>query len=116
MIAWVRRPCASLNAWTLAGSLRSLGVQLHAAGIGARLRHLDQDGAFLLGVALHRLDEVGNQVGAALIVGLQVAPLGVDLLLGGGDAVEAATGEAATRRAVQANQVGEARSSMVPPS
>ena len=94
MIAWVSRPWASLNACTLAGSSRSLGVELDAAGIGAGLRDLDQHAAFLLGIALHRLDQVGDEVGAALIVGLQVAPLGVDLLLGGRNAVEPAAGEA----------------------
>ena len=62
--------------------------------LGARLGHFDQHGFLLLGIALHRRDEVGDEVGAALIIGLEVAPFGVDLLLGGGDAVDAAAGEA----------------------
>ena len=54
----------------------------------------DQHGFLLLGIALHRRDEVGNEVRPALIVGLEVAPFGVDLLLGGGDAVDPASCEA----------------------
>ena len=46
------------------------------------------------GIALDRRDQVGDQVGAALIFALQIAPVGVDLLLGGRDAVEPAAGEA----------------------
>ena len=94
MIACVSWLCASLNACTLAGSLRSPALSWTLVALGARLGDLDQHRLFLLGIALHRRDEVGDEVGAALIVGLQVAPGGVDLLLGGRDAVDPAAGEA----------------------
>src|SRR6185295_19509467 len=68
--------------------------QLDPARIGAGLGDRDQDAALLLGIALHRLDEIGNEVGAALIIGLEVAPGRVNLLLRGRDAVEPAAGEA----------------------
>ena len=62
--------------------------------LGARLVTSVSTDLLLLRIALHRRDEIGNEVRPALIVGLEVAPLGVDLLLGGRDAVDAAAGEA----------------------
>ena len=48
---------------------------------------------FLRGVALHRLDQVGNEVGAALILVQHLAPGGLGLLLQGWDGVDAAAGK-----------------------
>src|SRR5690242_11845604 len=71
-----------------------IGAELNAGRAGARLRHLNEDGLFLGGVALHGRDQVRDEVGAPLIIGLEVAPFGFDVLVSGGDAVQAAPREA----------------------
>ena len=57
-----------------------LGIlALHGAHqTAARARHLAKDGELLIREALHRLHEVRDQVGAALVLVLDLRPLGVD--------------------------------------
>ena len=70
-----------------------VGVELDAAGLGPGFGDLRQDVLFLLCVTLDRFDQVGNEVGAALVFRLDLAPFGVDVLLGRGNAVEPAPGQ-----------------------
>src|SRR5262249_60874846 len=67
------------------------GVDLRLRGFGARLDHGSEDVLLLLGIALHGRDQVGNEVGAALILVLHVAPARLGLLLESRDDVVAAT-------------------------
>ena len=67
--------------------------QRHLRRLGAGLDHLGQHLALLRGIALHRLDQIGNEVGAALILVQHLAPGGLGPLLQGGDGVDAAAGE-----------------------
>ena len=54
------------------------------------------------GVALDRLDQIGDQVGPALILVLDLAPGGFGMFLPGRDLVHAAAGKVKTsRQAVQ---------------
>src|SRR5690242_14013810 len=71
--------------------------RLDLVGAGARPEHrrarvgdVVEDALLVAGVALHHLDQVGNQVGAALQLVLHLAPGRLDLLLLGDDAVVAA--------------------------
>jgi hypothetical protein len=48
------------------------GIDLDLACLGAGLGHLRQHLAFLRRIALHRLDEIGNQVGPTLVLVLHV--------------------------------------------
>ena len=73
------------------GELR--GVDLHLRRLGARLDHRGQDAFLLLGIALHGGDQIGDEIGAALIVVLHVRPFRLGLLLVGRDGVVAAAGE-----------------------
>ena len=77
----------------MSGSVSSRNVDLDLRRLGAGLDHGGQDLPLLFGVALHRRDEIGNEVGAALIVVLHVRPFRLGLLLGRGDAVVAAGGD-----------------------
>src|SRR6185437_10387992 len=49
--------------------------------LGARLGYLSQDALFLLRVALDRLDEIRNQVGAPLILVENLTPCRFDRLI-----------------------------------
>ena len=71
-----------------------VGRDLHLRRLGARLGHLGQHLALLRGVALHRLDEIGDEVGAALILVQHLAPGRLGLLLQRGDGVDAAAARA----------------------
>src|ERR1700687_1616939 len=55
--------------------IEELRRRLDAAGTGARPGHLFEDGFLLGGEALDRLDEVGDEVGAALVDVLDLGPL-----------------------------------------
>ncbi len=59
----------------------------------ARLGDLDQHVALLLRVTLHGLDEIGNEIGAALVLVEHLAPRGLRAFFFGRDGVDAATGE-----------------------
>ncbi|MNT27285.1 hypothetical protein D3C72_1629100 [compost metagenome] len=67
------------------------GVDVDAGGLGPRLDHLRQGGAFLNGRALHRGDQVRHQVGPALILALDVGPGRLGPFLLGRNGVVAAT-------------------------
>src|SRR6185437_7241656 len=69
------------------------GIHFHLRGARARLHHVGQNGAFLLRVTLHGRHEVGDQVGAALILILHVTPRRLHLLILGGNRVDAAARE-----------------------
>src|SRR3546814_4107796 len=60
---------------------------------GARLDHALERRLFDLRRALRGFDEVGDQVGAPLIGGLDIRPLGLCSLFLGGNAVDAAGGQ-----------------------
>src|SRR2546428_561161 len=64
------------------GIAEGLGRELDGAGARARPRHLLQDRPLLSREALHGLDEVRDEVGAALVDVLHLRPLLVDVLLG----------------------------------
>ena len=66
------------------------GVDVDAGGLGAGLDHLGQGGAFLNGCALNGGDQVRHQVGAALILALDIGPGGLGALLLGRNGVVAA--------------------------
>ena len=51
---------------------------------------LDQNAALLLGIALNRGDQIGDQVRAALILRLNIGERGLGLLFLGGNIVDAA--------------------------
>ena len=85
------------------GVAHLFGVDVDLGGRGAGLGHLDQHALLLGGVALHGGHQVRNQVGAALVVCLQVAELGLGLLLKRWDGV----GAAAAQNQWQGDQGGE---------
>src|SRR3569833_1065225 len=77
------------------GGVRDLGrVDLDAGGAGAGRGHADQHALLLRGGALHRVDQVRHQVGAALVFVLDVGPARLGGLFLGRDGVDAATGQA----------------------
>ena len=57
------------------------GVDLDLRRLGARLGDLREDILFLLGVTLHRGDQIGNKIGAALILSLYLRPFGLGVFL-----------------------------------
>ncbi|KAK0366482.1 hypothetical protein LTR94_003054 [Friedmanniomyces endolithicus] len=69
------------------------GVDLDRGRLGAGFGHGGQRRLFLLAGGLDRGDEVAGQVGAALILRLDVSPFGLGIFLGSGDAVDAAGGQ-----------------------
>ena len=69
------------------------GGSVHLGRLGAGLDHFGQHLALLRGIALHRLNQIGNEVGAALILVQHLAPSGLGLLLQRGDGVDAAAGK-----------------------
>ncbi len=77
----------------LGGVGEILGVDLYRCRLGARLRDLHQRVLFLLAGRLHGGDQIADQVGAALILGLNIGPFGFGRFLRSGDAVDAAGGQ-----------------------
>src|SRR5204863_4051246 len=73
--------------------VEELGCRLDAADARARLRDLDQHLLFLRRESLDRVDEVGNQVGAPLILVDDLGPGRLDLLVASLDIVVAAARE-----------------------
>ena len=73
--------------------VHGVGVDLHRGRLGARFGDADQHVLFLLGEALHRVDEVGNQVGAPLVLVDHLGPGALHLLVGGLQLVVAATAQ-----------------------
>jgi hypothetical protein len=71
----------------LAGSVT---VEADLACLGAGLGYLRQHLAFLRRIALHRLDEIGNQVGTTLVLVLHVRPLRLRAFVISRDVVDAA--------------------------
>src|SRR6185503_9481277 len=69
-------------------------IKLDSGRIGAGLGDFGQHRLFLLRIAFDRRYEVRNEVGTALVVGLQVAPFGVHILFRSGDAVDSAACQA----------------------
>src|SRR6266511_22943 len=80
------------------GHLLEAAALDRAGELGARLRHLGEDGLLLLRVALHRLHQVGDQIGAPLQLHLDLRLGGVHLLVVGLDRVVAAAGEESQER------------------
>ena len=75
----------------------------------------DQHVLFLLGVALHGLDEIGDQVGAALILVLNVRPARLGGLFERRNGVVAAGGERKPRARTSAPARSRAKIDMTPP-
>src|SRR5882724_1217479 len=73
--------------------VEQLGRGLDAAHARARLGHLDQDLLLLRRESLHRVDQIGNQVGPPLVLVEHFRPGGLDLLVRTLDVVVAAAGE-----------------------
>src|SRR5574337_174727 len=69
-----------------------VGIDLQTAHPGARIGHLDEDLFFVLRVTLDRIDQVGHQVGAALVLVQHLRPGRLDRLVLTLDGVVAATG------------------------
>ena len=72
--------------------------RLDAADLGAGIGDAEQHVLFLLRKALHRIDEVGHQIGAALVLVDDLRPARLDLLVIGLDRVVAAIGQAQRRQ------------------
>ena len=68
-------------------------IDLDRSGLGPRLNHRCEGGLFLFGRPLDRLDQIGDQVGAALILVLHLRPCRLDLLIEGGNGVDPAPGQ-----------------------
>ena len=77
----------------LRGVVDGRGVDLDLARLGAGLDHRGQDLALLRGIALHRLHQIRDQVGAALILVLHLGPGGFRLFLQRRHVVVAAAGQ-----------------------
>ena len=71
----------------------SSGVALIAADAGPRVGHLGQHRLLLRRVALDRVDEVGHEIGAALVLVQHFGPGGLDALVLPLQVVVAATGQ-----------------------
>src|ERR1700682_5885868 len=76
------------------GIVENLRRRLNAADLGPRIGDAQQHILFLLRKTLHRIDQVGHEVGAALILVDDLGPARLDLLVVGLDLVVAAIGEA----------------------
>ena len=94
------RPSAPVRAvLRLLEFLERLGIvedvrrNLHLRRLGARLDDVGQHLAFLRGIAFDRLHQVGDEVGATLILVQHLAPSRLGLLLQRGNGVDAAAGE-----------------------
>src|SRR5262245_4384947 len=68
-------------------------LQLHLGRARPRVGHLFQDLPFLRGVALHGLDQIGNEIGAALILVEHLRPLRLGAFLIARNVVDAAARE-----------------------
>ena len=80
------------------GIVENLGRRLNAADLGPRIGHPQQHILFLLRKTLHRIDEVGHQIGAALVLVDDFGPVRLDLLVIALDRVVAAIGQAQGRQ------------------
>ena len=68
------------------------GIDLHLGRRGARLDHGGQDVLFLFGIALHRGDQIGDEVGTPLILVLHLRPFCLGGLGEGGNGIVTAHG------------------------
>jgi hypothetical protein len=73
--------------------VHGIGIDLDLRGAGAGIHHRFQHLLFLRRIALHRLHEVGNEVGAALVLILHIRPFRLGLFVEGRDVVDAAAGD-----------------------
>jgi hypothetical protein len=76
-----------------AGIVDQLGGGLNGAHLGASLGDAQQHRTAPARRSLDRIDQIGNQVGAALVLIQHLRPGGLDLLILGLDGVVAATGQ-----------------------
>ncbi len=88
------------------GVVDQLRRGLDAGGLGAGLDHLGQGLLLEVGLALDGADDVGDQVGAALVLVQHLRPRGLDLLVQALEVVVAAAGEQQRRQ--QGQQRSEA--------
>src|SRR5450755_1930240 len=80
------------------GIVEHLRRGLDAADLGAGIGHPQQHILFLLRKTFHRIDEVGNQIGAALVLVDDLRPARLDLFVLRLNRVVAAIGEAQCRQ------------------
>ena len=81
----------------------------HLRRLGARLGHLRQYLLLLFRISLHRLDEVGDEVIAPLVLVEHLAPGGLRSLFIGGDSVDAAAGQSGGEHQQRKDADGERR-------
>ena len=77
----------------LSGVGQRRGVNLDLRGRGPRLDHFYQDAFLLRRIAFDGFHQVGNQIAAALILVLNLGPLGLGPLFLGGDIVDTTANE-----------------------
>ena len=70
-----------------------LGRSLDAADLGTRLGDAEQNGLLLRGKSLDGVNEVGNQVCAALVLVQHFRPTRLDLFIGGLECVVTAAAQ-----------------------
>ena len=80
------------------GIVNEFRRRLDAADLGAGIGDAEQHVLFLLRKPLHRIDEVGHQIGAALVLVQDLGPARLDLLVIGLNGVVAAIGQAQRRQ------------------
>ncbi len=75
------------------GIVEGAGIHLDRRGLGPRFDHGSEGVLFMGSVALDHFHQVGDQVGAALVLVLHLAPGGFGLFVQGGNGVDAATAQ-----------------------
>ncbi|MCY1415015.1 hypothetical protein D9M71_304820 [compost metagenome] len=85
----------------LLGIVQGAGIDLDRGRLGPGFYDRGQGFLLLLGVAFDRFDQIGNQVGAALVLVLHLGPGRFYLLVIVGDVVDPATGQQAGKHQQQ---------------
>ena len=70
-----------------------VGIDLNLRCFGPRFDHLGKNLALLRRIAFHSVDEIGDEIGPALILVLHLAPGGLGGFLLGRDRVDSASGK-----------------------
>ena len=83
-------PLGILELLELVGIGQLRGVDSYGCRLGARFDDGGEHILFLLGIALHRRDQIGDEIGTPLILILHIGPFGLGLLLERGNRIVAA--------------------------
>ena len=78
--------------------VQGAGIHLDRRCLGPRLNHRCQGGLLLLGRALDRFHQVGDQVGAPLVLILHLRPGRLDLLVQGRNGIDPASRQQTAQR------------------